>query len=193
MTSWTTPPTFTAAQVITHTNLNSYLRDDLKYLKENLDWGYGFPVCTEPSHHRGGVGLQAANRCLYQRMRGFGSITNLAVHVIVSIGNIGLALYVNSGLGETAVPGTRAGTSGSIACPAAGYASTAVVAADITAGSHWAALSASSASATFSGQNTSGVAAIAKGGAVLEESGHPPPTTPGLRADTQPYINVVGL
>ena len=54
---------------------------------------------------------------------GFGFISKIALEIVTSSGNIGVAVYANTGTGRAAKPtGIPLATSGMVACPAAGYA-----------------------------------------------------------------------
>ena len=51
--------------------------------------------------------LSAVNVCWYGRVIGGGTVNSLAIHVGVQSGNVCVAIYANSGFGQSAVPGTR--------------------------------------------------------------------------------------
>jgi hypothetical protein len=62
-----------------------------------------------------------ANRINYMRLQGdCAASTGAAIGVSVSSGNVGIAVYSNSGSSEAAVPGVQKATTGSVTCPAAG-------------------------------------------------------------------------
>lgn len=63
-----------------------------------------------------------ANAARYIRVIGSGTITKIAMDVSVQSGNICVAVYRRTGSGLSAKPGARVATSGSVACPAVGYA-----------------------------------------------------------------------
>jgi hypothetical protein len=72
--------------------------------------------------------MSNANQASWIRWRGTGTITKIGIQVVVSSGNICAAVYSptggtghSSGQGRDAKPGARKATTGSIACPAAGY------------------------------------------------------------------------
>ena len=76
-----------------------------------------------------GAAMSNANQASFVRLYGTGAISKIGIEVIVSSGNIQAAVYssasgtgFNSQLGRDAVPGARKATTGSLACPAAGYA-----------------------------------------------------------------------
>jgi hypothetical protein len=57
----------------------------------------------------------------YRRLIGSGTITKLGLDIAFPSGNICAAIYANGGEGRDAKPLTRKATTGSIACPGAGY------------------------------------------------------------------------
>lgn len=196
MTSWTTPLTWTDGSTPSASNLNTHVRDNMLHLYENLDWQFGFPAAGEPSTYFGNESVTIANRVVYQRVRGAGTIANLGIHVGTSAGNISAAVYAdNDADGEAAAPYTRSATSGSVACPASGFSSV-NLATSLTVGAatHWFALSASSASATFHANATQTTeVSVARGAACYQENGHPAPATAEASSPTHAYLNMVGI
>lgn len=165
------------------------------HLYENLDWQFGFPVAGDPSSYFGAVNW-TANRVVYHRVRGHGTIANIGIHVGTSAGNISVAVYADNDTdGEAAAPYTRSATSGSVACPASGFSSV-NLATSLTVGSatHWFALSGSSASATFSGNATqTTTVSVLRGAACYQENGHPAPATAEASSPTHPFLIMVGI
>jgi hypothetical protein len=93
--------------------------------------------------------LVAANTAVYLRVRDGGVINFIGFLVVVSSGNVSVAAYRNTGLGRAAVPGARLATSGSVACPAIGYATLALDVPAALRPGDWLAISANNATATF--------------------------------------------
>jgi hypothetical protein len=123
-------------------------------------------------------GAITAGRTVYLRYRGAnGPITKIALAVGVSSGNCAVAAYRNTGSGRSARPGARLGTSGSVACPAAGYQEVALTAAADIRDGDWLSLAADNATATFAlaGGNGTGYA-LARGLSHFEGA-YPPPAT----------------
>jgi hypothetical protein len=65
--------------------------------------------------------MSNANQAAFRPLIGTGAITKLGIEVATSSGNICAAIYGASGSGRDTVPAARKATTGSIACPAAGY------------------------------------------------------------------------
>ena len=85
--------------------------------------GWGFPVSVDPVLATAVQAWPAANRALYFRTIGGGTITGIGLYVGTSSGNIAVGVFSPSGDGRSAVPAARKATSGSVACPATGYSS----------------------------------------------------------------------
>lgn len=100
--------------------------------------GFGIPWSFDPAQTHADLTVGAANRGWWYRVRGGATITKIGIHVQTSSGNICVAVYANTGSGRAATPGARLATSGSVACPAAGYAEVALGASvDVANGNHW--------------------------------------------------------
>lgn len=82
---------------------------------------FGFPYTHNPNYVSSTNNTFLANSTLYLRSLGAGTITKIGFLVGTASGNVCVAAYANSGAGRAAVPAARLGTSGSVACPAAGY------------------------------------------------------------------------
>jgi hypothetical protein len=100
--------------------------------------------------------MSNSNQAAFVRWHGAGVITAIAVQVIVSSGNICAAVYaptggtgLNNGLGRDAGPGARKATTGSIACPASGFASLSLGGSIRIDPGDWMGFSADNTSATF--------------------------------------------
>jgi hypothetical protein len=125
-----------------------------------------------------------ANRGLFSRAVGKASISNIGMRVTTASGNISVGLYVNSGSGRTAVPGTRVATSGAVACPIAGDATVSIGATvAVTHGSHWFGMSCDNTTAAFIEHTGGNVQSIAQGWMGFMAGAHPIPDpvtlTPG--------------
>lgn len=81
-----------------------------------------FPITVIPAVTATSLGVPGANEAHYLRVLGAGTISKIGLHVTVSSGNISVAVFRGSGEGRNCAPTTRAATSGSVACPAVGYA-----------------------------------------------------------------------
>lgn len=97
------------------------------------------------------VSMGTANRCYFERVtQGEAAIcTKIALQVGISSGNIAVAVYANRGSGRSAVPTTRIASSGSVACPASGYAEVPLGSSVPCAIGSWFAFSCDNATATF--------------------------------------------
>jgi len=108
-----------------------------------------------------------ASSATYLKLRSGGyAISNLAINVAASSGNISLAVYTDSGAGASAKPtGGQLAATGAIACPAVGYSVISLGSAITPQLGDWAALSCDNTAATFSclatGSNTTFSAGIA--------------------------------
>lgn len=123
--------------------------------------------------------VSVINRAHYLRVM-FGGpcvATKIGITVGVSSGNICLSVHSNSGSGRAAVPGARTATTGSIACPAPGYAEPALLASVAVRPGDWLAISADNTTATFAcvANNASNLLA---GLASHQDSAFPIPATP---------------
>lgn len=139
-------------------------------------------ACSMPPGFTNGVGAMTSNNDgHYFRSQGGGSHAALAIHVGTQNGNVSVAAYTNSGSGRSAAPtGGQLATSGSVACPASGYAEVSLGATVTIRVDDWVGLSASSNTATFGGlaAGTSLTSAIADGSHLLQTTAHPLPATP---------------
>jgi hypothetical protein len=122
MTNWTTPLTWSAANVPTAAQLNAQWRDNLLHLKETVD-GFGFPYA--PCDPRLiSTGSYQFVYPFYARVAGRGLTHGAQFWINTSAGNITIGAYRNL-LTETVPkgqPGARIATTTSVACPAAGLA-----------------------------------------------------------------------
>lgn len=125
--------------------------------------------------------MGVANRASYQRLApnsDYGAITKVGINVGTSSGNICIAAYRNSGEGRNAAPtGGLIASTGSIACPVAGYAEVAL-AASLNPGD-WLGFSVDNNTATFSCLSIAVIASdILKGRAAYQDAAFPLPSIP---------------
>jgi hypothetical protein len=98
----------------------------------------------------------------------------------VQNGNVDVAVYRNSGLGRSAVPGARLTSSGSVACPAVGVADISLGATVEVLPGDWLAISTDSATASFRTAGTSSLvgSAMGNGRTFYQNTAFPLPATP---------------
>jgi hypothetical protein len=140
--------------------------------------------------------VSGSNHTIYQRVMGAGSISAIGLWVKVSSGNISVSVYSNSGVGAAAVPASRQATSGSVACPAAGYAEISLGSTVDVKDGDWMAISADNVTASFACPLAdSGVFNDwGKGIQCAQSSAHPSPATPsGLSACLGYDIGLKGI
>lgn len=136
----------------------------------------GFPSNMDPKTISLAATNGSANRTHYYRVTGGGSITKLGLYVSVSSGNICVSVYANTGSGRAAMPAARVASSGSVACPAVGYAEIALGATvNVTSGDFWFAVSADNATAQFGAAATSAFAI--QGVMAWQDTAFPSPAT----------------
>jgi hypothetical protein len=140
-----------------------------------------FPHTADPVFMVNGAGLVGgSNRAYYLRCLGGGVISKITVQVAVQNGNVDVAVYRNSGLGRSAVPGARLTSSGSVACPAVGVADISLAATVEVLPGDWLAISTDSATASFRTAGTSSLvgSAMGNGRAFYQNTAFPLPATP---------------
>ena len=111
----------------------------------------GAPRTVEPWTVTAAVTMGSSNRTYFERVTAGETIsaTKIACRVSTSSGNICLAVYSNTGSGAAALPATRQGTTGSVSCPAGGYAEVSL-GATVTIGiGQWMSISCDNATASF--------------------------------------------
>jgi hypothetical protein len=120
-----------------------------------------------------------SNRAVFMRAVGSGPVSKIGLDIATSSGNICVAVYANTGTGPDARPSTRKQTSGSVACPSAGYAEVALGASVNVEHGDWLCLVVDNATAAFralSGSTFAGNGLWA-GRAAYEDSAFPAPAT----------------
>lgn len=193
-----TIPEIVAATAFGESLLATADADAAKTLLEVTEGGggdhpFGTPWTTDPRDYHAVTTIpDGANRAVYVRVPWSGTITKLAIIVGTASGNISLGVYANSGLGSSAAPAARKGTTGAVACPAAGFREVALGGSVAVVAGDWFALSADNTTATF-------YRALGAGGPFLpwlcgkQASAHPVPSPAGaITADDRPFI-IVGI
>lgn len=136
----------------------------------------GFPFNIDPRHIAASAANNAANRTFYYRATGGGTVSKIGLYVASASGNICVSVYANTGIGRAAAPGARVATSGSVACPAAGYAEVTLDApVTVTSGDFWFALATDNTTATFGAVSTSAFAI--QGVMAWQDTAFPSPAT----------------
>lgn len=156
--------------------------------------GLGFAIGVDPSAAANLQTIGTANRTIYVRMRNGAVITKVGYQVGVQSGNVCVAAYANTGAGRAATPGARLATSGSVACPAVGYAETALGAAVTVLPGDWLALACDNITATFAaalGQNVTNL--VAGLVAYQDASAFPCPTTPAIAGYGSRSLALIGV
>lgn len=156
--------------------------------------GFGMPWTVDPRLTSAQAQVGAANRGWWYRVSGGKQgVTKIALSVVTSSGNICAAIYANTGTGRAAAPGARLATTGSIACPAAGYAELTLDASvDVAQGDHWFYFSADNITATFEAA-ASGAPATTVGLRGYAEAAFPAPASaPALQVGNR-YLSLIGV
>lgn len=139
-------------------------------------YNLGFPATADPRNIAFASSVGSANRTYYHRVVGGGTITKIGLYVAASSGNVCVSVYSNTGTGRASMPGTRVATSGSVVCPAVGYAEIALGASvDVSSGDFWFAISADNGTATAGTCGTTGQAI--QGVSAWQDSAFPCPAT----------------
>lgn len=137
---------------------------------------WGFPVTVDPRQIAFTSSIGSASRAYYHRVTGGGLITKIGLYVATTSGNVCVSVYANTGTGRASMPGARVATSGSVACPAVGYAEISLGASvDVASGDHWFAISMDNTTATIASAGTSGQAI--QGVSAWQDAAFPCPAT----------------
>lgn len=148
-----------------------------------LSWGMIHTI--DPAMANTHQTINAVNRGVFMRVVGAETISKIGLEVGTSSGNICVAAYRNAGSGRSAAPtGGRLATSGSVACPASGYAEVSLGSSISLEPGDWLALAADNTTATFRCQTFSTAVAFATyaGRAGFQDSALPLPSTPSVTA-----------
>lgn len=115
----------------------------------------GFPYNIDPRLLAAQAASNQANRTFYYRASGGGTVNKIGLYVNTASGNICVSVYANTGAGRSAAPGAQVATSGSLACPAAGYAEIALGGpVTVTTGDFWFAIALDNTVAQISAAST---------------------------------------
>lgn len=120
----------------------------------------------------------ASNEARYVRVIGSGTISKIGFDVVAQSGNISVAAYRRTGTGTSAKPGTRLATSGSVACPAIGYAEVSLGASVTLYDGDYLAMSADNTTFQFRGNSGPSGNALSTVYAFGQATAHPLPSTP---------------
>jgi hypothetical protein len=190
---WVAPHTWATSEEVTAARLNQ-VRDQLQYLFDHASLtGFDLPHTSDPRLTAVTANVGSANNCHYNRIYHGGTLTAIRIRVITSSGNIGVAVYDQTGDGASAVPNARLDTSGSVACPAAGMADVAL-GGSVTVGHglHWFALSASGTTATFLSASAI-LASWTNGVNAAQTTAHPPPDPASPTATASQLFVQIGV
>jgi hypothetical protein len=160
---------------------------------KTLTGGWRLPYTFHPNTLGGYSAMFAANDAYYFRVVGSGPISKIAFIVQTQSGNISVAVL--RGLPGDNAPSTRLATSGTVACPAAGYAEVSLGGTvTVDERTDWFAISCDNTTATFprSGAAASEVA-LGSGFCYRGTTNHPIPASPtGLLASVRFAFVLVG-
>lgn len=155
--------------------------------------GLGFPVTMDPINATSATDLGAVNRTNYYRVIGGGDISKVGLQVTTSSGNICVAVYRASGTGRGAVPGAQLASSGSVPCPAAGYAEVALGKTVTVAPGDFLAVSADNTTAQFRAGTTVNLPGDLWKGRAMFETAFPAPAAPAPTVALNRSICLVGI
>lgn len=155
---------------------------------------FGFPYTIDPGDLRflatstDVLAVQGANAAHYLRVIGGGSVSKIGLLVNTQSGNICASVHSNSGTGRLAVPGTRVATTGSIACPAAGYRELDLGGSVTVSPGDWIGLGADNTTAKFGTMlGSAGDSNIGLGRQFRQASAFPAPSPPSSLTATLGY------
>lgn len=138
--------------------------------------GWGYPMTVDPNLGSTSTTF-SANNTRYYRVKGAGVITKIGLELVVSAGNIAVAVYASSGVGRAAKPnGVPKGASGSVVCPAVGYAEIALGSSVTVVPGDWIALGTDSATTAFRSAGGGPAITALTDGASWTSSAFPPPS-----------------
>ena len=106
-----------------------------------------------------------------------GTISKIGVHVTVQAGNVCVGVYSNTGTGRSARPDTLVASSGSVACPAVGYAEISLGSSVVVNPGDWLAYAASSATTAIARQGGALQSEMGAGFSHYQVSAFPLPAT----------------
>jgi hypothetical protein len=124
-----------------------------------------------------------AGSARYYRVRSGGTISKIGLQITTQAGNIDVGIYRNNGQsGQLAAPGSLVASSGSVACPAVGYAEVSLSTNAVVMPGDWIALATDNASTAFRSRISSAQTTDLAKGRCVGQSVFPLPTplaTPG--------------
>lgn len=133
---------------------------------------------------------QNVNSAVYVRSMGAGLISKLGIHVTTQSGNIALAVYRGVGAGRLRVPVDRLATTGTFACPAAGYVETALDVPVYVTENDYLAMSCDNTTAAVYGTSAN-ISALSLGFSFVQATAHPLPATAGSLSGTSFRLPVI--
>lgn len=159
----------------------------------NDPFGWGIVITCDPRMGQAAAAVwPGANRGIYLRTMNGGPVSAIGFEVGVQSGNVSVAAFANTGVGKLAVPSTRLATSGTVACPASGYAEVALGATVNLAPGDWLFLSCDNTTASFA-RYAPLSAAFNAGTAYRQDTAHPAPSPAGTLAATSSIPILVGV
>jgi hypothetical protein len=161
-------------------------------------YAFGIPRTVEVGFTLSATHVGNANNIFYYRVAEGGNISAIRLRVGTQSGNICVGVYRASGSGLSAVPGARAATSGSVACPATGDADVSLTASVVVNPGDFLAIQADNTTATFAragGGVASGATSLMAGLAYREAAaGLPLPAAAGsVEASDLRFFVLVGV
>lgn len=158
-------------------------------------FGLWLPPCTTPVVGQPLVTqVLGANTLRYHRVFGEGLISKIGMDIVASSGNIGVAVYRNTGTGRTAQPAARAATSGSVASPGTGYREISLTASVYVNDGDWFAVHTDDGSLSIRGTHSDSAVAIANGWRWYESVAFPPPVAAGTLVSTNiSLLSLIGV
>jgi hypothetical protein len=167
---------------------------DLETVESRLASSFGLIYTVDPALCTTLSGITTANRGVYGRVVGSGSVSKIGLEIGASSGNICVAVYRNTGTGRTSAPGTRLATSGSVACPSTGFAEVALGATVDVQQGDWFYIGADNTTATFRVVHTTGAAnGLAAGRWAFADANFPAPASPTPSAGFNRGYCLVGI
>lgn len=106
-------------------------------------------IANGPIIAAGSAQVLTANQARGARVTAGGTITKIGIQVTVQSGNICVGVYTNTGSGRDARPAVLRISSGSVACPAVGYAEVSLGGSVALLAGEWFAFAADNATAAF--------------------------------------------
>ena len=138
------------------------------------------PVCTiDPRLFVTTSAWTTANQAVYLRVTGRGYITKIGLHIGAASGNICVGVFAgNNTDGRGARPSARKVTSGSVACPAAGYAEVALTAPVYVQEGDWLAIAVDNTTAAIGRATANGfTSAVGNGSSCFQNGAFPLPSS----------------